>query len=144
MLPSIPMEPFFEDPNHLRLPPDQVRITDLKAEPFPDGHRVRIMLELTPFINRPDGEITIFDALGEAVAQANIIETMLPKIALTLHLRGGDAYGPFKVIAKIFYSQNIISHETGEFISTEYIEPTLVDQKEISFLLGTPDVNRKD
>lgn len=129
------MDAFFDDPDHPRLPPDQVRIIELKAEPLPDGRRVRIFLELTPFLNRPDEEISIFDRLGEEVAYVNIIETMLSKIVLTLHLRGGQTCGIFKVIAKIFYSPNLLNASPGEILPSENPEPIFGDQKETFFNL---------
>jgi hypothetical protein len=138
------MDQFFEDPDLLRLPPDQVRIIDLRAEPLPDGRRVRILLELTPFLNKPDGEISIFDSLGDEVAHVHFIETMLPKILLTLHLRGGKTSGAFKVIGNIYYSQSPFQAETGESVPGEDIKPALVDQKEVTFILGDSTVNEND
>ncbi len=144
MLPSIRMEIFFEDPDHPPLPPDQVRIIDLKAEPLIDGRRVRIYLELTPFLNKPDGEISIFDSLGEEVAHASLVEMMLPKIVLTLHLRGGKTCGVFTVFVQIFYSQNPFDAKMNETITNEVVMPALVDQKEIAFTLDETTVNRKE
>ncbi len=134
------MELFFEDPNHSRLPPDKVRIIELRAEPLPDGRRVRVFLELTPFLNRPDGEISIFDSLGEEVVHVNIIETMLPKIILTLHLRGGKPSGTFRVIGKIFYSQTALNTIPEDSPPLENAVPIHVDQREVTFHLGETSI----
>ena len=41
----------------------EVRIIELRAEPWPeDGRRVRIHLEVTPFLERPNLEVPITDA----------------------------------------------------------------------------------
>ncbi|HEX7973527.1 MAG TPA: hypothetical protein VF498_03890 [Anaerolineales bacterium] len=37
------------------LPPDQVRFIDLHVELWPDGRRVRVHAEITPFQQRPAG-----------------------------------------------------------------------------------------
>ncbi|KAF0108495.1 MAG: hypothetical protein FD146_1069 [Anaerolineaceae bacterium] len=79
------MDAFFLDPDVERLPPEQTRILDLRAEPYPDGRRVRVGLELTPFQKRPDIELTLTDPDGQPAASASIVEPMGWKLELTLH-----------------------------------------------------------
>ena len=55
------MEFFLNDPQVHRLPPNQTRLLDLRAEPYPDGRRMRVALELTPFEQRPYIELTLTD-----------------------------------------------------------------------------------
>lgn len=52
------MEFFLIDPQVARLPPAKTPILDLRAESYTDGKRVRINLELTPFLLRPEIELT--------------------------------------------------------------------------------------
>jgi hypothetical protein len=80
------MDPFFLDPNVERLPPEATRLLDLRAEPYPDGRRVRVGLELTPFQKRPDIELTLTDPDGQPAASASVIEPMGWRLELTLHL----------------------------------------------------------
>jgi hypothetical protein len=81
------MDAFFLDPNVERLPPEATRLLDLRAEPYPDGRRVRVGLELTPFQKRPDIELTLTDPDGQTAATASVIEPMGWKLELTLHVR---------------------------------------------------------
>lgn len=81
------MDIFFSDPTAIPLPPDEVRVKELRAEPWPDKRRVRVYLEITPFQQRPNGNITITDAAGEEVASVSFIETIDPKMEFTIHLR---------------------------------------------------------
>ena len=53
------MDAFFLDPDVERLPPESTRITDLRAVPLADNRRVHIWLELTPFQERPEIELTL-------------------------------------------------------------------------------------
>ena len=53
------MEFFLTDPQVGRLPPEVTRILDLRVESYPDGKRVRVRLELTPFQQRPYIELTL-------------------------------------------------------------------------------------
>ena len=81
------MDAFFLDPNVERLPPEATRFLDLRAESYPDGRRIRIGLELTPFQKRPNIELTLADSLGQACGSASIVEPMGWKLELTLHIR---------------------------------------------------------
>ncbi len=81
------MDIFFADPTEVPLPPDEVRIRVLNAEPWPDGRRVRVYLEVDPFQVRLNADLVIVDDHGREVAHANIIESLERKIEVTLHLR---------------------------------------------------------
>ncbi len=81
------MDPFFGDPNVERLPPEKVRLLYLQASPSDDGIRVRVALEVTPFLQRPYIELVLADASGQELASASIIEPMAWKLELTLHIR---------------------------------------------------------
>ncbi|MCJ7584675.1 MAG: hypothetical protein MUO30_07890 [Anaerolineales bacterium] len=81
------MEFFLTDQQVTRLPPEEIRILYLRAETYPDGKRVRVSLELTPFQQRPYIELTLNDPDGNEVSSASIVEPMGWKLELTLHLR---------------------------------------------------------
>jgi hypothetical protein len=96
---------FFQDPNAIPLPPAEVRVKDFRAAPWQDNRRVSIYLEVTPFQKRPNAELTIANPSGQVVAQASIIETMVPNLELTLHLRGPVETGAFTASVTVFYVQ---------------------------------------
>ena len=99
------------------LPPQQVRILELRAEPWSeDGRRVRIHLEVTPFLERPNIEVEIANVKGDAVSSISIIETIDARMAFTMHLRGNPLDGKFTLSASLSYP------EIGE-----------VDQKSVMF-----------
>jgi hypothetical protein len=84
------------------VPPADTRITSLSAEPYPDGERVRVKIEVTPFTVRPYIEVSLSDANADEIATASIVEPMGWKLEFTMHLRGASA-GPFKVEARLHY-----------------------------------------
>ena len=127
------MDIFFTDPNETPLPPDQVRIRELRAEPSSDGQRVRVYLEVDPFQfdKRPNAELVITGAQGQEVASASVIGSMTRKMELTLHLRGIKGGGQFTLHATLFYS--VIQEHPDPEKGVESIENTVVDTAQATF-----------
>ncbi len=100
------MDIFFQDPSAIPLPPDEVKIVELRAEPWPDKQRIKVHLELTPFLKRPNGEISLIDAHGVQIASVDIIESIETSMDFTLHLRGVEPAGDFIVSALIYYLED--------------------------------------
>ncbi len=96
------MDFFFPEDDLQRMTPEETHITSLHAEPYSDGQRVRVNIEMTPFQQRPHLEVTITDSAGEEVSSASIVEPMSWKLEFTMHLRGATA-GPFKIEARLYY-----------------------------------------
>jgi hypothetical protein len=94
---------FFFPEDHLqRTVPEETRITSLTAEPYSDGYRLRVNIEMTPFQQRPHLEVELNDADGQEVASASIVEPMSWKIEFTMHIRG-ELKNPYTLQAKLFY-----------------------------------------
>jgi hypothetical protein len=130
------MEIFFHDPDDAPLPPDEVHIRKLSADPYPDGRRVRVKLELTPFQRRPDAELVITGPGGETVATASVIETIDPRLDMTLHLRGPASPGTYRVWAKVSYRPEPDGEDGQPDSSTDPDGADLdVDQAETTFEL---------
>jgi hypothetical protein len=100
------MEFLFDDPNILRYPPADTRLLDLRAQPDQDGKRLRVILELLPFQQKPDIEISLTDSAGKEIASASIIEPISWKLELTLHSRKtAFATGKYSLAAGLFYPE---------------------------------------
>jgi hypothetical protein len=127
------MDIFFRDPNEIPLPPEEVRLQALKAELWPDGWRVKIYLELTPFQKRPSADLVIINATGQEVASANILETISRKMEINMHLREAEPGGVYSVQAVVYYQKlPPISEESG---LQEPGEPLIVDRRQTSFTI---------
>jgi len=98
------MDFFFPEDNLQRMTPEETRITSLSAEPYPDGYRLRVNIEVTPFQKRPYIEVTLNDADGEEVASSSIVEPLSWKLEFTMHIRG-ELKNPYTVEAKLFYPE---------------------------------------
>jgi hypothetical protein len=96
------MDFFFPEDNLNRMVPEETDITSLSAEPFPDGYRVRVNIQITPFQKRPYIEVWLKDADGEEVASSTIVEPLSWKIEFTMHIRG-ELNNPYTIEAKLYY-----------------------------------------
>ena len=105
------MEIPFQDLNAL-MPPNAVRIQYLSAEPLPDGRRIRVKIELTPFQQKPNLELQLFNPQGDLAAQATIIETMMPKMEITLHLANRPIQGEYTLQASVGYPEEPLQEES--------------------------------
>jgi hypothetical protein len=147
------MDIFFTDPTEVPLPPHEVRIRALTAEPWPDGRRVRVSLEVDPFQVRPNADLVIVDENGREVAHANVIESLERKIEVTLHLRpapesGTSGSARYSVHAQLYYADideggaedEIASAPAGGFNSAsgahpdaDPLERRVIDQAQATF-----------
>ena len=96
------MDLFFPEDNLDRATPDETHITSLNVEPYPDGRRLHVNIEMTPFQQRPHLDITITNGDGNEVASANVVEPMTFKIEFTMHIRG-ELKNPHTLEARLFY-----------------------------------------
>jgi hypothetical protein len=133
------MDIFFTDPTEIPLPPDEIRIRSLRAEPWPDGMRVRVYFEIDPFQKRPNAEIRILDEEDMEVASLNVIETIDRKMEFTMHLRRSDPRGHFHVDALLFYAEPVEIEEGAEAETTPPASRlTVVDRARASFTIESP------
>ena len=96
------MDFFFPEDQLQRMTPEETRITSLTAEPYPDGYRIHVHIEMTPFQKRPHLEVILNDAEADEVASTTIVEPLSWKIEFTMHIRG-ELKNPYTVTAILFY-----------------------------------------
>ena len=88
------------------LPPQEVRIQELRAEPWPgEDRRVKIHLRLTPFLEKPDIHVVIEDSSQNEVASVDIIESFEDQMTFTMHIRGDDNSREYTLIASLNYPE---------------------------------------
>jgi hypothetical protein len=89
------------------VPPEEMRLLDVRAEPYPEGGRIRVFIETTAFNfkQRPYLDLTLLDDQGEEVAAASIIEPMNRKMEFTLHSRSGQKTGSLTLTTRLFYPE---------------------------------------
>ncbi len=98
------MEIFFPEDNLTRAVPEETKINSLSAHAYPDGYRVRVNIDVTPFQQRPYIEVTLNDANGDEVASTSIVEPLGWKLEFTMHIRG-DLKNPYTLSARLYYPE---------------------------------------
>ena len=99
------MEFFFPDDNLERTSPEETEIISLTAEPYQDGRRVHVNIEMSPFEKRPNLEAILTDSRGQILSTASFVEPMAWKLEFTMHIRTQPVDGPLDLEAKLFYPE---------------------------------------
>jgi len=108
------MDFFFPEDNLNRMTPEETRITSLSGTPYPDGYRLHVNVEITPFQKRPHIEVLLSDSDGAEVGSTTIVEPMGWKLEFTMHIRG-ELKNPYMLTAKLYYPENGPSTEPQTF-----------------------------
>lgn len=96
------MDFFFPEDNLTRAVPEETHIQTISAQAWPDGRRLRINIDATPFQKRPHIEVTLTNAAGEEVASTSFVEPLSWKIEFTMHIRG-QIQNPYTLTARLHY-----------------------------------------
>jgi len=99
------MESFLPDPEDVLFPPVDTRLVDLQAEPYPDGKRIRVVLDLTPFQQKTYIDLDLKDSTGVIATTTNIVEPAVNKLELTLHIDRppSGATAQYTLSAAVYY-----------------------------------------
>lgn len=95
---------FFNSGDHTPRPKEEVKIEAVSATPYPDGFRVLVKVQVTPFLERPNLMILLHDEDDQLVSELEIIETMHFDMEFTVHIRGKDTPdGSYALTIELFY-----------------------------------------
>jgi hypothetical protein len=103
-----------EDPSEIPLPPEDVRVKAVELQPYPDGRRVRRMLNLTPFQSPPNLSISVTDAREQEVSSLSIIGATEATMSLTIHIRDPEVEEPLSVHLAVAYEEQGIVDQWEE------------------------------
>jgi hypothetical protein len=129
------MDIFFSDPNDVPLPPDQIHIREFEARAYSDLKRVAVRYEISPFMEKPNIEISIENGDGDQLAELSVVEVMDTRMDFTMHLKGGMADEHTRARIVMFYNEMEEFNLEAETLPTpeEFLNrvKNIVDQKEI-------------
>ena len=129
------MEMFFPEMGEPPLPQAEVRIRELQAEPWNDGQRVSVNVELAPFQRRPNLDFVIRDAEGRILASASVLETAMRKLSLTMHLRGLASAGRYTLEATLYFTD--LPDESQSSETHQELHNVITDTAQIEFEMSS-------
>ncbi|MCA9873142.1 MAG: hypothetical protein KC441_05790 [Anaerolineales bacterium] len=94
---------FYDDPGETPKSREDVRLNDLGLYVYPDGRRVAVGFNLTPFLEKPSIEVRVVNERGEPAGWLNVIETIETNFSLTMHLRDKEPTSHYEVTATVYY-----------------------------------------
>lgn len=94
-----------EDPSDLPRPPEEVSVRAIQVDPYPDGQRLRVTIDLTPFLEAPDLVVRVLDANETELAEVSIIGAHQPTLGLTVHLKKQTQQYPYSLDASVRYEE---------------------------------------
>ena len=97
------MDFFFPEDGLARAVPEETKLNSLTAQPYPDGYRLRVNIEITPFQKRPYIEVILNVSTGSEVASTSIVEPLSWKLEFTMHIRGEELHNPYTLNARLYY-----------------------------------------
>jgi hypothetical protein len=106
---------FFADEDEVPLPPREVRITEAKAQPLPDGRRVMLNITLTPFLEYPNLEVMVYRPDGQEERGMSIIGTMDRHLQLTLHVARPESSGEYRAQIDLIHEGEVLQTESLKF-----------------------------
>lgn len=109
---------FVTDPELAPRPRTKIRVEALALEPYPDGRRVKVDVELTPFApaDRPNLEITARNEAGQLAGSMSVIESVSRRLSLTMHLREPEPRGRYAFQVDLYYSPDETQHTASESV----------------------------
>ena len=102
------------------MPAEDVSILKLRAIPLPDMKRVTVEMELSPFVEHPNLDISILSPEGEVVANMFVVEARDQVMTLTLHLRQPEPEALYTArLAVLREEETLDQHEVTFNLRTE-------------------------
>ena len=94
-----------------------------------------MFLELTPFQQKPHGDIHIMDKAGNILAGTSFIEAVTPKFEMTLHLGSFDPDGEYQASATLYYVIEVEGEVEGD---RKLVRPEkkVIDHKTVRFTVS--------
>lgn len=91
--------------------PRDVRFTELRVEPWPEGNKIRVHARIVPFLKPPDLEAVLVDSAGDEITSVTIIENVDFSLVFTMHIRRPSADGKYTLVGRIMYEGLGVVHE---------------------------------
>ncbi|MCC6906268.1 MAG: hypothetical protein IT326_10525 [Anaerolineae bacterium] len=115
---------FITDPSLAPQPREHMRVVRVIPNLYPDGQRVWLEIEITPFMpgDRPNLSIDVNRLNGPTVASMSVIETQLTQMSFTIHLRE-PLPGEYIATVTLYYEPEQVIHTLSHLFEVPASEP---------------------
>lgn len=131
---------FFTEAGEAPVPPNEVRIRELEAQPRPDGVRIQVRIDITPFQKRPNVEAIVVNEAGQTLATVSVVEAIDPIMEFVMHLRQPRTPGRYTLKARVFYAdieaqqtESPLESSSGELLNNA---KQIVHEHAIDFIIA--------
>ena len=107
LVPDMSDDILFVEPGAPAQPADDVRVTDYRVMPWPDGTRVTVELGLTPFRQFPAMDISILATNGDVLRTISLVGTLERRPSPTLHIPPLDAGTKLAVLIEMLAGETV-------------------------------------
>ena len=97
------------------MPSGSISIRKLRAIPLPGMKRVTVEIELSPFAEHPNLNISILSPEGEVIANMFVVEARDQVMALTLHLRQPEPAALYTARLKVLKGEETLDQRETTF-----------------------------
>ena len=97
------------------MPSEGISIRKLHAIPLPDMKRVTVEMELSPFTEHPNLDISILSPEGEVAANMFVVEARDQVMALTLHLHQPEPAALYTARLTVLRGEEILDRREVTF-----------------------------
>ncbi|MDH5606801.1 MAG: hypothetical protein OEY93_07930, partial [Anaerolineae bacterium] len=80
--------------------------------------RIAVRFEITPFLQRPNLELAIFNKEEREVSNLSVVEAIENRMTFVMHLKEAEPSGEYRLKMRVFYS-DLESFELGERTSAK-------------------------
>ncbi len=114
-------------------PTEEIKIQTVKAEPYPDGRRVKVKFILSSFTQGPSALVSlIFNRVQ--LTSVNIVNIFVPENEITLHIPGdGVKTGTYQVKLDLFFIGE--TENEGKEDSNIHLHESHLDSASVSFTI---------
>jgi hypothetical protein len=111
---------FFDQPDLVPKPREEVQIEHVNLLPYPDNRRVKVEIKITPFIpsDKPDLAIAVRQPDGTEIASTHVVQTMQSAITLTIHLRRNPEVNlPYTFQFDLLFEEGVVHHSLQQTLT---------------------------
>lgn len=109
---------------------EDVRLNKIGLYVYPDGRRIAVGFDMTPFLEPPSVQVTALNQLGMQAGSLTVIQANEANFYLVMHLRDAEPTNPYHISVELFYRTEDGDRQVVHTLSS-VIDTTETDKEHI-------------